>query len=467
MSTSLQARFLVPVSTFIALVVLGGALTFSIAERNRIISEIGVETTQQMDAIKNLLEISDSFAFDQVKSAMRLFKERGTDLGEASYGAKLFTKPYQVKDVVLGKRPQGSSTDLVDSVSLTSGGTATVFSKYGDKFVRISTSAKTSIGNRAIGTELDSKGPAAIALNKGSSFYGQTDVMGRPYLSAYEPIYDKQRQVIGAWSVGYPADIKTLASIVAQSRLLTKGFLAVVDDHGLVMYHSDNIDTNGAQQILTNADGWVVTEQSFTDWGFRIISAYNLDEVNSIATSRRSAILSIGLLAWAVIVTTIFIMLRKLVTNPIGGDPTLAAQLMTKIASGDLTVTIPVADGDKRSLLSSMSRMQRGVRRIADSVSMSAKQLADSSEHLSNVSSTLAVGLNRNSRITVSVPIENLLVNTDIRSSISHDDLVKSVESVSRLNEENAESAKSIADDAYRLQTLASGLRLLVGGFKL
>ena len=47
---------------------------------------------------------------------------------------------------------------LVDEVQQKMGGTATLFVKSGDEFVRIATNVRKDDGSRAIGTVLDPKG---------------------------------------------------------------------------------------------------------------------------------------------------------------------------------------------------------------------------------------------------------------------------------------------------------------------
>ena len=40
-------------------------------------------------------------------------------------------------------------------------------------------------------------------INKGKAFYGDVDILGRPYVTGYDPIKDASGKVIGIWYVGY------------------------------------------------------------------------------------------------------------------------------------------------------------------------------------------------------------------------------------------------------------------------
>jgi sensor histidine kinase regulating citrate/malate metabolism len=92
---------------------------------------------------------------------------------------------------------------LVDEVQKEMGGTATIFVKSGDEFVRVATNVKKDDGSRAIGTLLDPKGKAIAALAKGESYFGEADILGKPYVTGYEPISDASNNIIGIYYVGY------------------------------------------------------------------------------------------------------------------------------------------------------------------------------------------------------------------------------------------------------------------------
>ncbi len=93
--------------------------------------------------------------------------------------------------------------ELVDEVQKEKGGTATIFVKSGDDFVRVATNVKKDDGSRAIGTLLDPKGKAIVAIAKGESFFGEVTILGKPYITGYEPIRDASNNVVGVYYVGY------------------------------------------------------------------------------------------------------------------------------------------------------------------------------------------------------------------------------------------------------------------------
>ena len=159
-----------------------------------------------------LLQMSDSLMGEQTRSAMKLFREKSAQLGPVSLGEAVAVGGQHPLNLRFGGRPQALETALVDSVSGIAGGTATLFARQGQDFVRIATNVKTPEGQRAVGTLLNPQGKAYAALARGEAFYGQVDILGAPYLTGYEPIVDAGGKVVGAWYVGFKADLAEVES---------------------------------------------------------------------------------------------------------------------------------------------------------------------------------------------------------------------------------------------------------------
>jgi hypothetical protein len=63
-----------------------------------------------------------------------------------------------------------------------------------------------------------------------------------------------------------------------------------------------------------------------------------------------------------------YVLLDKNVLRLLGGEPTLAAEIMHTIATGDLVVEIPQSASDGRSLMSSLRVLQMKLRNITRSI---------------------------------------------------------------------------------------------------
>jgi hypothetical protein len=67
----------------------------------------------------------------------------------------------------------------------------------------VATNVKKDDGTRATGTVLDPNGKAIVNIRKNEAFYGDVDILGKPYTTGYEPIRDAENNVVGIYYVGY------------------------------------------------------------------------------------------------------------------------------------------------------------------------------------------------------------------------------------------------------------------------
>jgi hypothetical protein len=93
--------------------------------------------------------------------------------------------------------------EIVDAVVRQHGGTATLFAKDGEDFVRVSTNVMKEDGERALGTVLDPRGAVMMSIKNGSAYYGAATILGKKYFTAYEPIYASPENIIGVYYVGF------------------------------------------------------------------------------------------------------------------------------------------------------------------------------------------------------------------------------------------------------------------------
>ena len=115
----------------------------------------------------------------------------------------LYLLGYGIPALFFGTTKINNNFTLVDGVVKAIGGSSTFFVKSGDDYVRVSTNVKKDDGSRAIGTILDPKGKAITAINKNEAFYGDVDILGKMYVTGYEPIHDAANKIIGIYYVGY------------------------------------------------------------------------------------------------------------------------------------------------------------------------------------------------------------------------------------------------------------------------
>ena len=101
---------------------------------------------------------------------------------------------------------------VVDTVLEDLGDKSTIFVKVKDDFKRISTNIMSDENERAIDTFLGTDHNAYQTVINGELYIGEAEILGESYYTAYQPIKDKNNNVIGLLFVGMPT--KTLDNIV-------------------------------------------------------------------------------------------------------------------------------------------------------------------------------------------------------------------------------------------------------------
>ena len=139
----------------------------------------------------------------KVKAAMTLLKSVSEILGPAKIEGTDPIERNAVPAVFFGATKMNNNFSLVDEIVKQVGGTATIFVKSGADYVRVATNVKKDDGSRAIGTILDPKGKVIQFINRNEAFYGEATILGKRYLTGYEPMQDEQNNVIGIYYFGY------------------------------------------------------------------------------------------------------------------------------------------------------------------------------------------------------------------------------------------------------------------------
>ncbi len=139
----------------------------------------------------------------KVKTAMELLKTKAAKMGAVKVEGTEAVSERPVPAIYFGATKINNNFELVDEVVKEAGGTATIFVKSGDEYVRVSTNVKKDDGSRAIGTILDPAGKAIVAIKANEAFYGEVTILGKPYITGYDPIRDAANNVVGIYYVGY------------------------------------------------------------------------------------------------------------------------------------------------------------------------------------------------------------------------------------------------------------------------
>ena len=156
---SIQRKFLFSIAAVIGLFAIIVAIVTVLTTSASISNQVQEQKNTTADRLVNILTVTDAIMLERVKSSMALLKQRGELLGVPNQTDYVTVKDTQARQIRLGTTAQANSFDLVDGLTNVMGGTATIFSKTGDDYIRVSTNVIKN-GERAIGTKLAPQGKA-------------------------------------------------------------------------------------------------------------------------------------------------------------------------------------------------------------------------------------------------------------------------------------------------------------------
>ena len=121
--------------------------------------------------------------------------------------------------------------DLIDEVGRIAGETATLFGwdAAAGEFVRLSTNIVRPDGTRAVGTYLGAQNPVHAAMLRGEVFQGEAVILGQPFFTIYQPIFDAAGQPTGIFYVGVQRSsiYESVAQMRREALMLVAALLAV------------------------------------------------------------------------------------------------------------------------------------------------------------------------------------------------------------------------------------------------
>lgn len=342
---SIQRKFLLAVTVVISCFAIVIAIITVFTTSSTISQQILLQKKETADRLNNILTVTDAIMLERVKSSMALLKQRGALLGTPSQSSRVTVKATQANELVLGTEPQANNFVLVDGLTDVMGGTATLFSKTGNEYIRVSTNV-IKAGERAIGTKLAPNGKAIKQIEKKQAYYGAVDILGSPYLTGYEPMFNDLGDVVGIWYVGYSADLNVLEEAITQSHVLEEGFVALRDGKGNIRMHSSHVSDAKVREALTsNDEDWLVTITPFEPWGYDIILVASSSEKSALIGEAVFIVIVKIVLASAGILLTIWFLVNHIVGKPLEEFIGVVNNLSS--GEGDLTFRFQASRADE------------------------------------------------------------------------------------------------------------------------
>lgn len=309
-----------------------------------------------------------------------------------------------------------------DQFSQMTGGTATIFVRHGDDFLRVSTSLKKEDGQRAVGTLLGTGHPGYETLMRGEIFHGAATLFGRQYMTIYRPV-QHNGQTIAVLYIGFDLTqgLNELRQTLAKVVVGDSGYVTVVagpenNAPGTILMHPNlegsnilnilgsdgrspfepmmrstqgviNYDFKGPNDSAERAK--IAVYRAVESWGWVVMMGTYLDEFYDASVALRNSMLLQMLISTLLIIAVSGITLYRRLA-PLK----LVTRDLVLIGQGDLSAELPAIDVDAdcnnetRLLRQATFNMHAGLKDLvqqlseaSDALKVSVAQVEQASQH--------------------------------------------------------------------------------------
>ncbi|WP_087021081.1 methyl-accepting chemotaxis protein [Thaumasiovibrio subtropicus] len=203
-SVGFQLQAIISLCLLLAFVAIG-ATVYKTAS-NILLEKTMFEHQRRIDAVGAMLEGEFQILLDSTQKLESAFRQ--------GYASGLRVEPryvefnnHNVRDITLLGKSLVNYNRMVDAYTRDTGAVATIFSatEHND-FLRISTSLEDQDGQRVIGTLMGQQHPGYNNIINNKPFYAAVELFGSRYLTYYNPLTDRDNQVVGILFIGLPVE---------------------------------------------------------------------------------------------------------------------------------------------------------------------------------------------------------------------------------------------------------------------
>ncbi|OQS28809.1 methyl-accepting chemotaxis protein [Chromobacterium violaceum] len=181
-------------------------------------------------------------------------------------------------------------------------------------------------------------------------------------------------------------------------------------------------------------------------------------EAAASAESARNLMISIGVAALVVTVLLALAIIRSILRQ-LGGDPSYAMQVVSRVADGDLAVPIKLRPNDNSSLLYSIRGMAHRLSDTLAEVSSMSESIGAASEQVASTASSLAQTA---SELASSVEETSASVEEMASTVTQNADNARVTEGIASKSADSAtESGKAVGDMVHAMKEIASRITVI------
>jgi methyl-accepting chemotaxis protein len=371
--------------------------------------------TRQTQLVRDMIEVYDASLRQPMGNMLAVLKSM-IPSGYLRGDRNIRVGEVDLPVLIAADEELNNNTYFVDQFATLFGAAASVFVRKGDDYYRISTTVVDQNKQRALGTALSRTSPAYAALTRGETYTGPVTVLGRSYVTTYAPMYDDQKQIIGALSIGmyFDQEMKALKDKIKSLKIGQTGYLIVVDaapgkDYGKAIVHPElegkNMlaakDAAGraiVEDVLKMKQGtyhysWINKNLGETEardkvgvfatyegWHWLIMATSYLDEFTDAANLLARQLAFATMLCGLALAALLYYFLRGQISQPLAQ----AVDFAGAIAAGDLTQRIAVTREDETGkLMASLNTMRENLATITRTVQARSRTINEAARQIS------------------------------------------------------------------------------------
>lgn len=400
--------------TIVILVMVMVGFYSSSKQYSQITKEMETTSTMQKQDLKRLIEVqisdrqgfvnSGSQVMNRVASLQDFIIDYENLVNVTAINQMSQEKvPLSIPSLLHGEQSIFHQYSLVDEVGELISGTATVFQKIPQGFLRISTNVRKKNGDRAIDTFISNDSPVAQKIQSGESFFGRAFVVDDWYLTAYKPLII-DGSVEGILYVGVKEkDMAGIKEVFKSKTYLESGYPFLVNSSGDFIIHPTKEGSNvadedffkqmigqkkesGKVEYIWEGEDKLLYYQFVEKIDAYVVISYYKSEVSDLIVENVLYMSLIFIVAISLLIITIQIVSRS-ITKPLSECVNFAEQL----SDGNLSATVSFKQKDELGMLAnSLRNMITKLDSVVSDITEGADDIAGASYHVSDTSSQLS-----------------------------------------------------------------------------
>jgi len=250
-----------------------------------------------------------------------------------------------------------------------------------------------------------------------------------------------------------------------KDKALLEADRAAVADFMAVRKDASKLDDEGKneQAIAHMNDNQAVIAKVIA--AFKAHREYNMEigkqaSDQAVATSHRANVLALGVSAVTLIVIALigFTIARSLIRQ-LGGEPSYAADVVSRVAQGDLSVKVDIRPGDTTSMLAAIKAMTDRLSQIIGDVRGASNALSSAAEQVSSTAQSISQG---SAEQASSVEETSASIEQMSASVQQNADNAKVTEGMSgKAAKEAQEGGQAVKDTVQAMKTIADKISIV------